>query len=265
MNEGPYRPDPPGSEADADLARLAARGQRRIFEANAAGASRAVSAEQLEEKKRDWNIGLALAAYHGTPLRKACVALMGIGLLTILCAALFGRGMVAGGVGFIVGLLAVFGGYMAAIFIDPTATRAQVAAERAWAASLPFAMDGYFDLLAQDPVIACRLLVELTWKPGRTPAPEIVRGALGLWDAGIGVEPGEASTMNARSSPFMCGRYSRSYAGLTPPVPNRHLVGRVHGLVETVLLPLHRSCALERVSLRREEVPGQPWERLPNT
>jgi hypothetical protein len=264
MSEGPYRPDPQASEADAELARLAEQGQRRILEAGAAGRTQANAAALAEEKKRDWHTRLALGAYYGIPLRKACFALMGMGVMTFVTGGYLGVEGVAGVVGLVLSMLALVGGLVAALLIDPTATRARVAAERAWAASLPFAVDGYFDLLAQDPVIACRLLVELTWGPGRKPAPEIVRGAFGLWDAGVGVEPGKAATMNARGSPFMCGRYTRGYAGLSPAVPNRHLVGRVHRLVEKVLLPLHRSCALERVSLRREVVPRQPWEPFPN-
>lgn len=261
MSEAPYRPDPQGSEADVEIARLAARGERRILDAKAAGASEAADGTNAEERRREANVRVALGAYYGSPVRWACFAMMGVGVLTFVVGGLLGLEGGAAAAALVIGLFAVIGGFLATFWVDPAASRARVATERTWAESLPFALNEYFELLAQDPVIACRLLVELSWEPRRSPAPEIVRGVLGLWDAGIGVEPGNAGTMMVRGSPFVCGRYRRSSGAVyADPLPNRRLVARVHGLVDKVLLPLHRSHALARVSVRREVVHRQPWE-----
>lgn len=261
MTEGPYRPDPNGAEADAELARLAAQGQRRIRDANEAGASREAAAALDEEQKGERNIRIALGAYYGTPLRTASLVVVGMGVLAIpggfFLGARLGLGFL-GAVGLVAGVLALLAGLFGANVIPRVASRARVDAERAWVGSLPFALDDYFELLAAEPILACRLVIELTWEPGRIPAPEMVRGVLGLWDPGVGIETGDGGTMSVRGSPFECG-YSDDDNGrsVLNRVNDKDPVVRVHRLVDHALLPLHRSHAIARVSVRREETPWQ--------
>ena len=252
MNDRPYRPAPDVSEDDAALARLAAEGQHRILEASAREAD---ARRDSDEKKHEKNVRIALGAYHGTPIRKASYVLMGIGTLVIAAVGIespdFGSAGVV--VSFLAGMLAASSGLLMRVWSAPAATSATVAAEKAWAKSLPFALEGYFEMLAAEPTLECELVLELEWTPGRVPTPETVQGLLGTWDTGARVQPLEEA-LCIRSGTFECGRIqnANNWYGSDALRPTRHLVGKVHGLVTTVLQPLHRSHAIARVSLRRD-------------
>ncbi len=252
MNDRPYRPAPDVSEDDAALARLAAEGQHRILEA---GAREADARQESGEGKRERNVRIALGAYHGTPVRKASYALMGVGALVIVAVGIESPAFGSTGavVSFLVGMLAATGGFLIRVLSAPIATRAELAAERAWTKSLPFAMDGYFEMLAAEPTLECELVLELEWTPGHVPTPETVQGLLGTWDTGARVQPLEEA-LCIRSSTFECGRLhnANNWYGSDALRPTRHLVDKVHGLVTTILQPLHRSHAIARVSLRRD-------------
>ena len=241
MNQGPYRPNPP--EGDAALERLAAEGKRAV---RAAHANR-VPAAQTEEKKRERNLRVALGVYYGTPLRTASYSMMGGSVLVMIVCLL---GLDSSGVILFVGFFVVLGGFLVRLVVDPAATRTRVAAERAWAASLPFAMRGYFELLAEKPDLACQLVIELQWEPGRAPTLEIVQGVLGVWDTGANAWACEGETVGIRSGTLVCGYFPQS--DIWEPRPTRRLVARVHRLVDRVLVPLHRSHAIACVSLKRE-------------
>jgi len=252
MNDRPYRPAPDVSEDDAALARLAADGQHRILEASAREAE---GRRESDEGKREKNVRIALGAYRGTPLRRASYALMGVGALVLVAVGIESPDFGSAGVVaiFLVGMLAATGGLLIRVWATPAATTATVAAEKAWAKSLPFAMDGYFEILAAEPTLECQLVLELEWAPGRVPTPETVQGLLGTWDTGARVQPLEKA-LCIRSGTFECGQLynANTWYGSDALRPTRHLVGKVHGLVTTVLQPLHRSHAIARVSLRRD-------------
>jgi len=252
MNDRPYRPAPEVSEDDAALARLAADGQHRILEASALEAD---GRQDSDERKREKNVRIALGVYHGTPLRRASYALMGVGMLAIAAVGIESPDFGSAGVvaSFLVGMLAATGGLLIRVWSAPAATSATLAAEKAWAESLPFAMEGYFEMLAAEPTLRCQLVLELEWAPGRVPTPEIVQGLLGTWDTGARVQSLEKA-LCIRSGTFECGHVynANNWYGSDALRPTRHLVGKVHGLVTTVLQPLHRSHAIARVSLRRD-------------
>ncbi len=252
MNDRPYRPAPDVSEDDAALARLAAEGQHRILEASAREAD---ARQESGGGKRERNVRMALGAYHGTPIRKASYALMGVGTLVIVAVGIESPDLGSAGVvvSFLVGMVAATGGLLIRVWSAPAATRASLAAEEAWAESLPFALEGYFEMLAAEPTLECELVLELEWTPGRVPTPEAVQGLLGTWDTDARVQPLE-EVLCIRSGTFECGRIhnANNWYGSDALRPTRHLVGKVHRLVTTVLQPLHRSHAIARISLRRE-------------
>lgn len=252
MDDRPYRPPPDVSEDDAALARLAAEGQHRILEASAREAD---ARQDSDERKREKNVRIALGVYHGTPLRRASYALMGVGTVVIAAVGIESPDFGSAGVvaSFLVGMLAAIGGLLIRVSSAPAATSATLAAEKAWAKSLPFSLDGYFEMLAAEPTLECQLVLELEWATGRVSTPETVQGLLGTWDTGARVQPLE-EVLCIRSGTFECGRLhnGNNWYGSDALRPTRQLVGKVHGLVTTVLQPLHRSHAIARVTIRRD-------------
>lgn len=253
MSQAPYR-DRPSGEPDPRLARLAAEGERRIGAARERG-GKPVSAEQAH----DMNIRIALGARYGTPVRRLGYALFGVVALA-LAAGLFGepwlgiRGEVAV---VVIGVAALVGG-LVCMSARTVASQTRVAAERAWVAALPFALDGYFDGLAEPPARICMLVLELAWdleKPGGVPSPETVHGVTGMWDTGARVVAREGGGVTIHSSSFTAGFFS---SGLVETVdswgnvaPNGRFVVELHRAVNQVLLPLHGSHPIARVAVRR--------------
>jgi len=187
MPDPPYRPPPGVSQADAELARLAADGQQRIH----AEAERRADAQQ---KKAEHYLREAL----GEP-----------------------------------------------------------ETERAWLSSLPFAIDGYFEALSVEPDSECNLLVELRFSSARPPPDQnTMLGLLGLVDADASIEKvsalfqgRESGALVFGSGPISCGTNTRVNGEWV--YSNRKIARYVHDLVDKVLLPLHRSHPLTRVSLTR--------------
>ena len=259
MGDPPYRPVPAASETDGALAQLAAQGQRRIAQASAARTA-AESAAELKKAREDaegaeTNVRVALGACYAGPLRKArpyLLMVVAAGVTTMAGVSNLVPTPVVGPIFFLGGLVFV-GGVLWAVLARPTASRAEVAAEKAWASSLPFALEGYFDMLAEDPVKECQLVMQLAWQPGRVPTPDVVQGVLGLWDPGAMVHAGDDGALGIRSSRFVSGKFvvTNNADGQGFVRPTRDLVERVHRLVDAVLLPLHRSYPMARVSLTR--------------
>jgi len=239
MPDAPYRADPPQPEATKELARLAAEGQSRILQASAAPA-------KIEEKKRragERHVRVALGGHHGAPVRTASYVLIGVAALASVGALLWGAGMLWLGLPLLIGALAV------RWYAPPKATLAQVARERAWVASLPFALEGYFDVLAGEPQLSCHLSVTLAWNEARlAPSEDVVRAVFGVLDTGTRVESRDGAAV-IRSSLLSGRTWIQLEDG--PLSRNTKIVAYVHSLVDKVLLPLHRSCAIARVSLTR--------------
>ena len=254
MPDDPYRPPPSPSDADADLARRAAEGVRRQREADA---SLAVTRTDGAEK----NLRVAVGGHFGSPLRTVPVVVaVVLGTASVLLWAIapskatdpdYSRDWSL--------TLLVFMGAGAAffvrLFIPPIATRARVAAERAWAASLPFALQGYFEVLAAEPVAWCALEVELAWgDAGGAPSLETVQGILGTIDTAARVVPYGGGTAVGIRSDLISGSTGISTGGKRNPVyvyRNHRFVAYTHRLVDEILLPLHRSHAIARVSMKR--------------
>jgi hypothetical protein len=253
MPDGPYRPPPSTSEADADLARRAAEGARRQREADA---SLAVAQTAGAEK----NLRVAVGGHFGSPWRTVPVV---VGVLLAAVDVLFLLTLPLSGTdpnfttNFPLTLFTFMGAAFAlfvALFASPTATRARVAAEKAWAASLPFALEGYFDVLAAEPVAWCSLEITLAWADaGGAPSLETVQGILATIDTAARVAPCGGGTEVGIRSDLISGATGISTGGKRNPryvYRNHRFVAYTHRLVDEVLLPLHRSHAIARVSMK---------------
>jgi len=250
MGQAPYRPEPSASEADAELARLAAEGQHRILEAHASGD---------DTRDRERRIRVALGAHYGTPLRKWCVAAAGIGLLATVLVAMVTPHLVGLAISVcVVGPLVLC---FVSLVVEPAATRARVAAERAWATSLPFPVDGYFEVLGAEARLISHLEMTISWTdPRLPPSVDVLRGVFGRIDTEAQVEAHQEAIV------IRSGSIS-GYTGITRSATrsrqtgewtsgavyrNTRFVAYVHRLVDEVLLPLHRSQSIARVSLTRD-------------
>ena len=248
MSEGPYRPDP--ALPDAELARLAAEGQRRILDAQA---NRATGRQAADEGSREKNLRVALGGHYGSPLGKASAALIAVGAIVTLGNLVWGFDR------HYLGELLLVAAVLVRIFVAPKATRARAESERRWAISLPFVLDGYFEVLGGEPRMANVLTVTLTWSdPRRIPGEGELRGLLGLVDTDARAESRDPATTVIRSGRIEDKSWIRVYRGMNRGMNrgyvmrrNTPLVGYVHRLVDKTLLPLQRSHPIARVSLTR--------------
>lgn len=237
MSGGAYRPEPPSSPADEELERVAAEGQRRILEAQAAGR------RQGDEKDRERHVRVALGGhYYGPFVRASAITLVVVGATAVAAAAFVDVDAVGWGAS------ALFGGLLLLLW-TPRATRARVEAEKAWVGSLPFAMAGYFDVLGAEPALGMNLVVSIVWREGLSAPSGTLQGVLGVLDADARVLACDAAGARVRSGSISgwTGLRTRGFVHR-----NTRLVGYVHRLVEEVLLPLDRAGRLGRVSLGRE-------------
>lgn len=242
MNNDPY-----GRGGD-ELARLAREGEARL---RAAQQGQHASAGEAAER----NLRTALGPVRGAPVRRALLAALGVCLAAIVVGVALA---VTGGEREVFGVaipifanvsaFACFGLFSAYMFVPPMASRAGVEAERAWAASLPFPMDWYFELLASEPRALSRIRVELWWA-GQGVDPQTLQGLIALFDTAARVERSDHAHAAFTTGPIsgMTGiRVNR-----VPVYRNHRLGAAVHRLVDVVLLPLHRNAPLARVKLSR--------------
>jgi hypothetical protein len=129
--------------------------------------------------------------------------------------------------------------------VDAAARKAH--RESAWLASLPFAMERYFAILAENPdrgfasndMFCIAITIELSNSDGM-PTRDILEGVMHAHDPRAGV-------MSLRPLVLQSGGISCWSSGIT--YTNQRIAPYVHGLVDKVLLPLHRSHPIVRVSL----------------
>lgn len=201
------------------------------------------------------NLRTALGPVRGAPVRRALLAALTVCLVTIAVGVAIA---VTSGAREVFGVaipifanvsaFACFGFFAAYMFVPPMASRASVEAERAWAASLPFPMDWYFELLASEPRAVSAIRVELWWA-GQGVDPHTLQGLIALFDTGARVERSDGAYAAIATGPIsgMTGiRVNRSNV-----YRNHRLGTAVHRLVDVVLLPLHRNAPLARVKLSR--------------
>lgn len=240
--QGPYRPAPQVPPPDPELARLATEGKRRRMEA-------ASGQEIAERTAGDHHLRTAIGAYRGSTIKRVVlVVLIGGTALGALGVALTSLGAHESGVllfpGFAVAFICVF----LAAFIPPIASRGAVAAEQDWAMALPFQLTGYFDVLSADPRPARRVVYEIVWQEGsRPPDTNLLHGIIGAVDPEARVD-----RVDARGATITSGAVSGA-TGITtnqrPVYRNHRFCKSIHGVVEQVLLPLHRTYPIAHVTL----------------
>ena len=247
MSEEPYRAGSTHAEEDVELARLAAEGQRKIQDAAAiAGASREASANRT----RDELIRAAIGGHFGSAVRKAARTLF-IAIPVLIAGAAAAVPVLGADTGavvaFVLGTLATvsFVAAMVLVNMQPMASPARVAAERAWSTSLPFAMDGYFELLALD-CSELHIVIDVEWAPGRPAEVSLVQGAAGALDVDARAEAVRGGAIRIRSGPLP-GTYTDFHRNRRGS--NRQHVAYVHALIDRVLLPVHRSHPIARIAL----------------
>lgn len=238
----PYRPE--GSAPNEELARLARQGQQRI----------AVAAEGQHlqaQHEANYHLRVAIGSVRGSPLRRSFLFAIALGLLLVAAGIMAGNDTLFDPVVLNVapiGFFLAFGSFFAYVFVAPRATRGQVQAERAYVASLPFPLEGYFEALSGEPQGFCKLRIELEWRASGTD-PATLQGVFGLIDTAARVTTCDAGAASVTTGPI---------SGITNIRVNRVPVYRNHGLakylrrlIEQVLLPLDRNAGIARVRVVR--------------
>jgi hypothetical protein len=234
--------------SDRELARLAQEGQARL---QAAHRDQAVGANAAADR----NIRTAIGPVRGAPVKLLLLVLFVlsvVALITVGFAATHSRKSAIQMVSMMPWAMPAFFGCIgllcAYLFMPPMASRAGVEAERAWAASLPFALEHYFDVIGAAPEGFCSLRVTLWWT-SRGVDERTLQGLIALFDTQstvLEVDGRHASFLTGQIEGFTGIRINRA------PVYRNHRLGKaVHRLVDLVLLPMHRSAPLARVTLSR--------------
>ena len=194
---------------------------------------------------RERNLRIALGGhYQGSRWRAAALVLVVAGVAGPVAATVLDVDVLGWGAP------ALFVG-VALLLWGPRASRARVSAESEWVRSLPFPMDGYFEVLGDKPALGMNLIVSITWRePPSAPSEATLQGMLGLVDPGARVLSCDAAKATVRSDSISGRTRIRAPGGFIHR--NTRLVSYVHRLVEQVLFPLHRGGLLQRVSLSRE-------------
>jgi hypothetical protein len=243
MSDDPYRPSP--AEPNAELAKLAAEGNARM---RAAKPAKPVLAP---DPKAD-ELRAALGDLYFSPVRVAALSAVALGLLLVVVAAVAwsatGESLGAA-IGFS-GLVLLFAGLIASSTeAAQRATPAQVDAERRWVGALPFRLEGYLEALEHEPEVQCRLDFALEWASAAAmPSDDIVLGVWGTQDTGARIEGRSGDTVRVRSGPIVS---PATQLRVLTIYRNTRIPPFVHRLVDRVLVPMHRSHPLARVSIQR--------------
>lgn len=242
MPDEPYRQALP--REDDELARLARQGNLRIQ-----AAQQGRSAEARVEETR--HLRVAIGAVRGSFIKRAAVGLMVLGIASMAAGIALTAATGDGKFGpFIpVGFFVALGSFMFHLFFPPLATNAQVEAERQSMASLPFFVEGYFDVLSAEPAAATRLEIVMAFSDPMSAEPQTVQGLMGLLDTDAQVARTDGSEVAVRTG-SISGATGIRVNGVH--VHRNHLLAKyLRRVVEQVLTPLHRSRSLRGVRITR--------------
>lgn len=231
-----------------ELARLAQQGQARL---QAAQQGQAYAANAAADR----NMRIAIGAVRGAPLKRAILVVLVLFVLAMIAGAVVAAFVIEDASSLpsfmpipFVGLFASIWLVVIYVFLPPTASRAAVEAERAWVASLPFALERYFDVIAAEPEGLCRLHVELQWTTQGVD-PRTLQGIVALFDTQARVPEAQGAYASFTTGPISGSTGIR--VNRRNIYRNHRLAKAVHRLVDVVLLPIHRSAPLARVTLSR--------------
>lgn len=222
-----------------ELERLAQEG--RAARANAASSTTDEAKAAGERHLRE-----ALATLHGAPKNVAVKAAGGLCLMAALLMialhqtvpAPVGIATLALGI-----ILTVSGGIM-----SPQASDSAVEDERQWSHSLPFAFEGYFEVLAAKPRSVGGVRTHITWGPEVGAVDEqLLADIFAAMDPGSQLEHADTSGVVLASGPISGETGAR--INREPVVRNHAYPEYIHNLSAKVLVPLSRSYAIESVRL----------------
>lgn len=231
----PYRPEP---NQDPELERLAAQGHAR---------RRAQDSEQQQNVQTAGmaHLHAAIGSYRGSSRGNAPLLVALLGFVGIFLAVLVGSwARPFGVIGVFVAFIAMFVWKLSPPKVSPE----ELEAERSWTRSFPFALDGYFEVLSQQPRESRSLVYELRWKgDGTPPTSSLLEGLFAVADPGARVEQVDAEGARVRSGAISGDTGTR--INRAPVYRNHNFPEHVHGVVERALVPLHRSHPLTSVTL----------------
>lgn len=239
--QGPYRPPGPGQ--DPELARLAAEGHQRRMAA--------AQSHQVEQRAEgSGNLRTAIGAYRGSTLKRVMLVVIVLCLLggaTGSALTSIGYGEIGGFL--IPGFVIAFITFMIWVFVPPLASQGAVAAERAWMMSLPFQLGGYFELLSSDPEYQRSVRYQIRWQDGaRPPDRGLLHSVFGAVDPQARVENVDHQGASITSGPV--SGHTGIRVNRVPVYRNHKIPAHVHGVVDRVLITLHRSHPIAQVTLR---------------
>ncbi len=197
------------TDPNDELARLAQQGQARLAEAQHGQASEV-------DRAAERNIRVAVGGVRNSPLRRVML------VVGVLAGAATAAGFVVVAQGGAMEVTKQLGVLMPGIFVSawmivlgiwlpPLASRAAVAAERAWVAALPFRLENYFNVIAAKPEGECCLDVKL--ETSRPLARDTVQGVIALFDTRSTVLEVTGTQVRFRRRRSRARRASRSTAG----------------------------------------------------
>ena len=231
----PYRADP---EQDPELSKLAAQGYARRNEED--------TVKREEERVAGaHHLNAALAEFLGASKSNAPLVGAGLGGLGILLAVLVGG--YAQGLG-VIGAFVAFISLFAWNLMLPKVSPEEMARERAWSASFPFILEGYFEVLSRPPSAARSLVYELRWRDGITPPSiTVLEGVFAVADPGACVERIDEEGARVRSGVISGDTGTR--VNRQPVYRNHKLPPHVHDVVEKALVPLAKSHPIVSVTI----------------
>lgn len=189
----------------------------------------------------------AIGAYRGSTLKRVVLAVTILWLLVGSSGlALYGTAPVVAGY-MILGFAPALFSFLLYVFLPPLASRGAMDAERAWTTSLPFPLLGYFELLSSQPGISKTIVYEIRWRPGaRPPERGLLHSVVGAVDPHARIdEDGGRAVITSGSVDGSTGIRVNN----VPVYRNHRLPAAVHGVVERVLVILHRSHPIAEVKL----------------
>lgn len=222
---------------DGELERLARVGAERRNDVETAA---------RVERQRDGqrHLQIAIGAYRGSAMKRTAVAIaVAAGLVAsasvLLTAPVLAVAVVA---------IAVTVVIVAAVAVPPLASPATIAAEERWVTSLPFRLEGYFEVLSRTPAPTRTVVYDVWWAAGHGPDTTFLENVVAAVDPAARVERRDAEGARIVSGPISgitsVKQSSRSYVSRNHKIPPS-----VHALVERVLVALHRRYPLARVSV----------------
>lgn len=197
------------------------------------------------------HLSTAIGAYRGSTLKRAglvviLLSLAGGGVGALLSAL----GEVAIGSWFFPGFIIAFMVFMVWVFVPPIASQGAIAAEQAWATSLPFQLVGYFEVLSMEPSFQRTVTFDIRWQPApqRPPDRQLLLSIVSAVDPHAQVQHADET-----GATFTTGAIS-GHTGIrvnrVPVYRNHKIPAHLHGLIDQVLVTIHRSHPIAMVGLR---------------